>query len=260
MDFDNIAQVVTGNQPIQNKVFEQGGIATSSLAMRQMERLLMARAMQLGVFGIQHDENHRSCVLSGAAFADTGREVWALAIQAQALMEISGFNARSSIVCVPWQPSQEEFTVGARPLFDASDDTVPASIAFCALDAAAEHALCMGIAAKGFTMEQWERLPDYPGTISRDIEFDGYLYDLEKSWASLLQVGPDGVIAADMANQIENWPTLLNRVAIKNDLSAYERIVENQENNSTLALLNTAKPEPEQALEQAKPSSKMRLG
>lgn len=247
VDFSNIEQAVVGNAQRAQQLFATGGVPASNLAFKRLAILMTARAMELGVNGITYGDA-RTDVTLGEAFTDTGREAWAVVLQAQALLELSGVDARSALFVAPQQPCEYEFESGARPMLDTSPGSTSAGLSLCALDAATQHALLLGIASKGYTLEQWGQLPDDPESDLRDISFEPFLMDLELSWAGLLQDTDQGLKAAPLSEQMQRWPELMT---VDSDAGAYQRIMQRHELSQGAGFTQTVqpvteKPQPEQ--------------
>lgn len=218
MDFPNIAKAIEANAGRAVQLATQGGISVSNRAFKRLSWLMSARAMELGITGITYNDNYRADVEQGQAFSDSGREAWAVVLQAQAMLELAGVDARSALFVAPQEPIGHEFEVGARPMLDTGPGVTTASLSLCALDAATQHALLLGIASKGYTLEEWDRLPE---DADRDISLDAFLVDLELSWASLLEMKDDMLVSADLGELLKNWPELMT---VESDAAVFERI------------------------------------
>lgn len=224
MPFENISNMVVTNGYRQ---VELDPISTfeSTIALGQVQKLLSSRAIEMGVLGIWTDEK-RNDVVSGQAFHDHGNEMSMLALHAQTMMALSGISKDSSLFTAPWQAHGESYPMGVRPYIDTRDEAMPVSVAMLALDAAVEHAVCMGVASQGYTWQEWEERSLDPDDRERDIAFEPYINDLEQSWAALIRTQGDQLVLAEPGQLIENWPVLLDREKIQTDLEAFKKIIQ----------------------------------
>lgn len=225
MPFENISNMVVTNG---HRQVELDAISTfdSNYALNQVQKLLSSRAIDMGVLGIWTDDK-RADVVKGEAFHDHGNEVGMLALHAQTLLALSGIEKESSIFVAPWQAHDDSYALGVRPYMDTREDAMPISLSVQALDAAVEHAVCMAVAAQGYTWEEWEARSFDPYAGERDISMEYFIYDFENNWANLMV--PDAnnkLVLNDPAVVIANWPMLLDREKIRTDLDAYQKIVQ----------------------------------
>jgi len=143
-------------------------------------------------------------VLPDTALDMAGPLTWALIIHANALAMLAGLAAPNELNALPMM-------VGTNPDAPFGNEAqiqpgrLPMSIALNLLDAALEHAICLGMHEQGFTPDEWDELPDD----HKLIPLEPYLADLSQNWIT------ESMDQADHWAQVQNWPQLINRETLK---------------------------------------------
>ncbi|ALN21701.1 hypothetical protein [Ectopseudomonas mendocina] len=186
----------------------------SSDSIHKLSALLERSALSLGVSAVQIKD---TIFPMHVAMDPIGPLSWALTLHAQAIVAISGIaqHARGNVLpfaCVndPAAPYGNQVVIQPAVL--------PLSVGLRFLDAALEHAACLGMRDLGYTPEEWQLLPEN----QRAIPLEPYFNDLTHNWVT------DALERGDLAMQLANWPELLDQASLSYQMSQNQGVVHEQ--------------------------------
>ena len=135
-----------------------------------------------------------------AAMCEVGPIAWALVIHADAIAKQAGVADQSSSNALPFTCIDNPQTPFGNQAI-VQPGKVPLSVAVAFLDAALEHAVCLGIHSYGYSLEEWGELPDD----QKVIPLEPYLSNLRSMWVN------DVMERGTLAERVQARPTLIDR-------------------------------------------------
>lgn len=165
--------------------------------INQVSQLLEQSSRSHGANGISIGDN----VLDlNTAMSPVGPIAWALIIHAEAIAKQCGVSEANETNTLP-------FTCIANPDTPFGNEVIiqpgkyPLSMGFAYLDAALEHAVCLGINSYNYSPKEWDQLSPE----QKVIPLEPYIANLQEMWCNEVQE------RGTLAEKIRARPVLLDR-------------------------------------------------
>ncbi|CAM5353895.1 hypothetical protein SSTU70S_05487 [Stutzerimonas stutzeri] len=169
--------------------------STYAADFEQVSTVLAQRGLARNVTAFSLGED---IVSLETAMHECGPMAWALILHADALTRLCGL-ATSSISILPVTcVVNSDAPFGNQAIIQAG--FMPMSMTMNFLDAALEHAICLGMQHYGYSPSTWEELP----MEQRIIPIEPYFHDLKENWIT------DAIESGDPAAQVSTWPALID--------------------------------------------------
>ncbi len=168
----------------------------SQLILDKVTSLLELRAASLGInsFSVNNE-----ILPTHLALAPVGPVAGLLALHAQTMANLTSGDHHSLTSRLPvCFATCDQSPFGSR--IDIQPSTMPFSFAVAYLDAALEHASCIGMRSLGYTPSEWYDLPENMKTIPLEPYFD----DLRANWIT------EAVELDNKAQILAAWPQLID--------------------------------------------------
>jgi hypothetical protein len=153
----------------------------------QLAEVLERRSVEMGclAFSMRDEPMPAEFTMDGASPV-----CWALVLHANAIAQLTGLASDTA-------PFGNELKLQPGRL--------PMSMCLNLMDAALEHAICLGMRHHGYKPSEWDALPDE----NKVIPIEPYLADLQDNWVT--QTLEEG----DIREQVANWPALVDRASLE---------------------------------------------
>ncbi|MDU4254422.1 hypothetical protein [Pseudomonas sp.] len=134
------------------------------------------------------------------AMDEGGPVTWALVIHANAIAKQVGMGDQNSINTLPFAVIDNPATpCGSQAIMQPAK--MPMAVAYAYLDAALEHAVCLGVHSIGYTLEEWDELPHD----QKVVPFEPYMENLRSMWIT------EALDRGSMIDRVHARPVLVSR-------------------------------------------------
>ncbi|KKN80600.1 hypothetical protein LCGC14_0328190 [marine sediment metagenome] len=165
-------------------------------AMHHVTDVLESRAAEMGCLAFSLKDEP---IPADVAMEASGPLLWALVLHSTAIAQLSGASKPNEVNFLPLTiASEPDAPYGSEARIQQG--RLPMALALNLLDAALEHAICVGMHNLGYKPSEWDQLPEN----ERVIPLEPYFADLQTSWVT------EALEQGDTKDQILNWPTLLD--------------------------------------------------
>lgn len=138
------------------------------------------------------------------AFDSAGPMSWALTLHATAMYQLANNTSDEPSSILPFGvTSSDTAPFGSEVVIQPAK--LPISTALFYMDAALEHAICIGMRDLGYSPSEWAELPQE----QKVVGIEPYLNDLRDNWMT------EAIERGGIVEQINAWPSALNQETLE---------------------------------------------